>query len=211
MDIKYFVRTTGERVLDKSYEQIEYTLLIDKEHKPIQSFIDQLNIISEYNAVLLEDDCILCDNFKENIKQVINNYPTDIINFFTRPLDYFITQYSTTFLYNQCTFYPQGTGKLIANKMQDLWKIFTDIRGYDYLEDKALQVLGMAHLQYRPALVQHNDKKSIINTSHESRITPYYIDYLKELNIDYNSATCILSRGKLLNCRNKHLHLLGYK
>ena len=64
MNIKYFVRTTGERVLDKSYEQIEYTLLIDKEHKPIQSFIDQLNIISEYNAVLLEDDPSKTETFE---------------------------------------------------------------------------------------------------------------------------------------------------
>lgn len=31
--LKYYVRTTGERVLDESYNQIKYELLIDKEHK----------------------------------------------------------------------------------------------------------------------------------------------------------------------------------
>ena len=31
--------------------QIEYTMLIDKEHKPVKSFIEQLEIISDYDAV----------------------------------------------------------------------------------------------------------------------------------------------------------------
>ena len=40
--MKYYVRTTEERKLDNSYSQIEYELLIDKDHKPIDSFIKQL-------------------------------------------------------------------------------------------------------------------------------------------------------------------------
>ena len=62
--MKYYVRTTLDRKLDKTYSQIDYEFLVDKEHKPIDSFIKQLEIISEYDAVLLEDDLILCNNFK---------------------------------------------------------------------------------------------------------------------------------------------------
>ena len=54
--LKFYVRTTLERQLDSSYSQIEYELLVDTEHKPIESFIDQLEQISEYDSVLLEDD-----------------------------------------------------------------------------------------------------------------------------------------------------------
>ena len=42
--MKYYVRTTGERTLDDSYSQIEYELLLDKEHKPIESFMKQLPV-----------------------------------------------------------------------------------------------------------------------------------------------------------------------
>ena len=69
--IKFFVRTTEERALDESFSQIKYELLVDKEHKPIDSFIKQLKMIDDYDAVLLEDDVILCKEFKRAIEKVI--------------------------------------------------------------------------------------------------------------------------------------------
>ena len=90
--IKYFIRTTGERPLNKSYNQIDYELLIDKEHKPVESFINQLEIISDYDAVLLEDDVFLCEDFKNRIEKIIKKYPNKVINFFTRPWEYFKTK-----------------------------------------------------------------------------------------------------------------------
>ena len=52
MDIKYFVRTIKAREFD--YSKVEYTELVDRNPDFIQSFIDQLKIISEYDAVFLE-------------------------------------------------------------------------------------------------------------------------------------------------------------
>ena len=72
--LKFYVRTTLERQLDSSYSQIEYELLVDTEHKPIESFIEQLEQISEYDSVLLEDDLILCKDFKNRIEEVINKH-----------------------------------------------------------------------------------------------------------------------------------------
>lgn len=206
MDIKYFVRTTGERKLDDSFKQIEYELLIDSDHKPIESFIAQLKYISNFNAVLLEDDVILCRDFKNRIEAAIESHRTDIINFYTSPLQYFTTQYSMKFSYNQCTYYPKGIADKIANKMIELYNPELKV-GYDVLEFGALNKLKLPHLKYRPCLVQHNDKKSLITESNESRITPYFIDYLDDLNIEYNSKNCILSINKLLECRNKHLDI----
>ena len=207
MEIKYFVRTTGERKLDESFNQIDYELLIDTEHKPITSFIAQLKYISNYNAVLLEDDVILCKDFKKRIEEVINQHPDDIINFFTDPMRYFTTQYSLTFFYNQCTFYPIGVTDKIADTMIDDFKIHQDAKGYDYVEARALMKLQIPHLQYRPCLVQHNDKKSLISFSNESRITPYFIDYLDELGLKYDDKGTLLNRQKLLQERNKHLNI----
>lgn len=40
--MNYFVRTTNDRTLDKSYNQIPYKLIIDKDYQPIDSFIKAL-------------------------------------------------------------------------------------------------------------------------------------------------------------------------
>ena len=107
MGIKFFIRTTGERVLHPSIERelgSNYTLLIDKDHRPVESFIEQLGIISEFDSVLLEDDVILCKDFVNEITKVVKKYKKYIINFFTLPHEYFTTTLGLfQFAYNQCT------------------------------------------------------------------------------------------------------------
>jgi len=94
--IKYYIRTTGERKLDSSYSQIEYELLIDSDHRYIDFFVDQLERIGNDDCVIIEDDCVLCNNFKNRIEEVINQYPTKIINFFQNHwAAYFKTHEST--------------------------------------------------------------------------------------------------------------------
>ena len=200
--IKYFIRTTLERRLDDSVGRElgdDYTLLIDTEHKPIESFIEQLSIISEYDSVLLEDDVILCKNFKQRIEDVISKYKDKLINFFTFPIDYFtshITFYE--FRYNQCTYYPKGISKLIANEMKNLICRKYNFE-YDVLEGFAIKNLKLVYLVYRPCLVQHNDIKSLIqNNFNIKRITPYFIDYLEELNISYEDAYKPENKEKLI-------------
>lgn len=204
LTIKYFVRTTLERELNKSYNQIEYELLIDREHRPVESFIEQLEIISDYDAVLLEDDVLLCKDFKNRIEEVIKKYPDTIINFFTRPWEHFETGSYNQFSWNQCTYYPKGLGKEIANQMRQIYSIMLENKNilekkyltstgyiqYGLLESKALENLGLEHIRYRPCLVQHLDLKSLIGNDDEAeRTTIYFIDYLDELNVDYNNLT----------------------
>lgn len=191
--IKYYVRTTGERALDKSFSQINYTLLIDKEHQPIKSFIKQLEIISDSDAVLLEDDIILCDDFKKHIEKVINEHPNRIINFFTYPMLYFKTDESKTFMYNQCTYYPKGIGKVVADEMKKI----TNIKQYDVIEYMALNKLKIKHIRYRPCLVQHIDYSSLIGNTCNNRRTIYFIDYLNELGISYEDAEKSENKAKL--------------
>ncbi len=198
--MKYYVRTTLERKLDETYSQIEYDLLIDKEHKPVESFIKQLEIISEENSVLLEDDLILCKNFKQRIEEIINQFPDKIINFFTFPKIYFQTREFKKFLWNQCTYYPKNISKQIALVMKKIKKQKEEIGKslqYDVLESLALEELGITHIQYRPCLIQHLDGKSLIGNSNSGRMTVYFIDYLDELNITYEEAKKQENRLKL--------------
>lgn len=203
--MKYYVRTTGERTLDDSYSQIEYELLIDKEHKPIESFMKQLREISKEDCVLLEDDLILCKNFKEEIEKVISEHPNDIINFFTKPNDYFTSNYSQYFMFNQCTYYPKGVGERLGNRMFGIYSMFGN-SGYDYIESMAIKELNLWVYNYRPCLVQHLDSYSLIIKSmalNSLRMTPYFKDYLDKYNIDYNKPNEVFNNLELLRNENE--------
>ena len=185
----YYVRTTKDRVLDESYNALSYIELIDYNHKPIDSFIEQLKIISSDNSVLLEDDLVLCKDFKNIIEDIINKYPNYIINFFTKPIKYFTTNINDTFSCNQCTYYPKGISKIIAEEMENVRKQFPGIKQYDTIEDMAMRRLGIIHVDYRPCIVQHINKKSLIQDSTLKNMQTYYfIDYLDELGMKYEDA-----------------------
>lgn len=199
---KFFVRTTGKRQINYN---LDYEVLCDNISHPVDSFIEQLKYISDYDAVLLEDDLVLCENFKEEIEKAIAQYPNKIINFFTDPNLYFTTHIGSVFNYNQCTYYPKGIGKVLAEKMEEHRKTFPKIQ-YDVLELYAINKLGITHVKYRPCLVQHLDFDTLIQESTQgNRRCIYFIDYLKELNIEYEDAFLPENRKKLEQQMNKHI------
>ena len=200
MDIKFFIRTTGERVLHPSIERelgSNYTLLIDKDHRPVESFIEQLGIISEFDSVLLEDDVILCKDFVKEITKAITRYPRVIINFFDSPVEYYTTHYTThAFCYNQCTFYPKGISAKLVEPMIRLRQPYNQ---YDTLVNKAIQDLKLVYVRYRPTLVQHIDYNTLIQKQNWPRRTIYFKDYLDELGISIEEAWIKENNNKLTN------------
>jgi GR25 family glycosyltransferase involved in LPS biosynthesis len=183
--MKYYVRTTKERTFNYDLDYVE---LVDTEHKPIKSFIEQLEIISKTNAVLLEDDLILCKDFKQKIENAIKEHPKKIINFFESPFQYYKTEErkGKQYYWNQCTYYPRGVGKKLAKMMKKVWKEYPEEKNYDIIMAYALDQLNMTYISYRPCLVQHLDKGSLIGESCGIRTTIYFDDYLNELGINYN-------------------------
>ena len=200
MQIKYFIRTTCERVLDESINRElgeNYTLLVDKEHDSAKAFFNQLLEINDYDAILLEDDIILCKNFKKRIEEVINKYPNEVINFFTNPCGYFETKYEYFFCYNQCTFYPKGFSKILYDKIVECKLEYSR---QELMIRTALTKLRKKHLVYRPCLVQHIDNESLMGHNvNFCRRSPFFIDYLEELNIDYKDAWKTENKEKLIN------------
>ena len=185
--IKYFVRSVEGRTFD--YSPLEYETLIDTDHNSCLHYINTLDYIKDYDAVLMEDDLELCDNFQEEIEKVISQYPNTIINFFTMPVNFFTTHYSTAFAYNQCTYFPKG----ILYDIQPLMKKrYNACHGRYYgpiLHRVLKEDLGIPHLIYRPALVQHKDVESILSKCKGmNRNTLYYKDYLDRLGIDLLDA-----------------------
>ena len=201
--MKYYVRTTGERQFN--YD-INYETLVDTEHKPIKSFINQLKYISNDDSILLEDDLILCKNFKERIEEIIAQYPNSIINFYDSPYNFYFTEQrrGIKYRFNQCTYYPKGVSKLIADKMEEIWPRYQNIKQYDFLQAYAMDELGMSYISYRPCLVQHLDGRSIIGNS-ENVSTLFFIDYIEELGIDYKDVIQFKNNINLQKIKTKYL------
>lgn len=203
--MKYFIRTTNDRELDKSYNQIPYELIVDKDYKPIDSFIKALYQINDEDSFLLEDDLILCNDFIENSNKAIEAYPGRIINFFQSPPIYQPIKETYIIQFNQCTFYPKGIAKQIADIMiNEPRKEGSKRNMYSLLEQKALKELDVKVVQYRPHLVQHLDTTTLLfdNPPIGWRRSLYFIDYLKELGITYEEASSY--RDKLIGTMRKH-------
>ena len=201
--MKYYVRTTGERQFN--YD-INYETLVDTEHKPIKSFINQLKYISSDDSILLEDDLILCKNFKERIEEIIAQYPNSVINFYESPYDFYFTEQrrGIKYRFNQCTYYPKGVSKLIADKMEEIWPKYQNIKQYYFLQAYAMDELGMSYISYRPCLVQHLNGRSIIGNS-ENVSTLFFIDYIEELGIDYKDVIQFKNNINLQKIKTKYL------
>lgn len=206
--IKYFVRTTGNRVLDGSFSQIDYTLLVDKDHKFPNIFVEQLRAINEYDAVLMEDDIILCRDFDNRIKEVISRFPREIINFFTLPMEYLMpisVPDSAKSCYNQCMYFPKG----VAGKLADIIEKYNINNGKNTPE-MMIKIAKCRNpyltiINYRPCLVQHIDNNSLIGNDIKvgHRRSPYFIDYLDELGIDYVGAHNPINKQKLISLMNE--------
>ena len=197
--LHYFVRTTNERQLDDSYSQIEYELLVDIEHKPVKSFIEQLEIMNNYDSVLLEDDLILCKNFKERIEEVINKNPNIIINFFNAPTIYQDIKIDNNFSFQQCRYFPKGSCAIFINEL----KSFINKSKVCPCLNKIAQEHNLKIMQYRPCLVQHLDNSSLVNNKYGCRRTFYFIDYLDELGINYDEAVKVENQVKLRTLMNE--------
>ena len=205
--MKYIVRTTLERNLHQSFNQLKYELLIDKEHKIKEIFIEQLKTIND-DVVLMEDDIILCRNFKERIEEVINEHKDeDIINFFSLPMIFYLSKYKL-FSYNQCTYYSKSF-------LEKVIEFYNDKNICNYTPENYIQNFLKTNevFTYRPCLVQHIDTNTLLNHTKRltQRRTPYFIDYLEDLNISYEDARTKENTQKLKDYMNKQFENIEEK
>ena len=157
--IKFFVRTTGKRILDKSYSQINYELLIDTNNNSQKAFIQQLDIIEQQDCVVLEDDLILCNNFLEKITQIITNNKDEIITFFHL---YYYPEYLHEQHFGnltQCIYYPKEKSHLLK---ETILKNNIDIPSVGRTLTEFYKLTNSYFLLSAPYLVQHIDDYSLM-------------------------------------------------
>ena len=202
MNCKYYVRTTGDRILSPSFSQIEYTLLYDYEHSIGDNFINQLEQISNDDAILMEDDIILCRDFANKIETAIQSHSNAIINFFY-PLYKKETTKMYMFSFNQCTYYPKELLQKIVQCVKENRKkliCFTPEKIIRY----AVSKLKLPVYLYYPCLVQHIDNFSLLQHKKvkTSRRAWFFIDYLEDLSISHQDASKSENQNLLIDYMN---------
>lgn len=211
--IRYFVRTTGSRVLDISFNQINYTLLIDRDCNAGNAFRTWLPLLVEDDCVILEDDIILCNDFQRRVEEEISKTPNQIINFF-RSNTFFQNYYiinspseikSPGFSFTQCVYFPCSVLKRLKQCIEK-----NDIRSYS-VRKIIRQAMFKTNINFRLAVpypVQHVDTESLMGHDFGDfkRRSPLFYNYLDELGITYEDVlknpTLIMS---LKNCMDKHM------
>ena len=91
----------------------------------------------------------------------------------------------------------------LAKAMREAYTKYPNIP-HDELEGAVLSKLRIRTCIPRPCLVQHIDKDTLIQKYKcGNRRTPYFIDYLEELNIPYEDACEPENKQKLIDLMNK--------
>ena len=128
------------------------------------------HIIAGQPAVLLEDDIILTQNFKQKIEDVISEYPKILITFFSLSKKYTTPHFKKgrEYCMSQCEYFPEGFSLKVVDAYKNWPQRETDPTAYDYLVGYAWGA-NKPYLVWCPSLVQHRQVKSIIDPKRSSK------------------------------------------
>lgn len=175
--MKYIIRAVRSRqkFVEEILKQIpEAVVYYDEFGNAREAFVhvcDKL-IKDDEPCVMLEDDIILCDNFKNKIEKVIAEQPDMLINFFSLSKKFIEPHYKKgrEFCMTQCVYFPVGLNRRIV----EVYPEWLEVTHHQYLS--AVDYLtGYAwgnnrnYFVYCPSLVQHIEGKSMINPKRSSK------------------------------------------
>lgn len=165
-------------------EDIDKCYLPDKDMKSAMwAYIRSIDFTEPF--VRLEDDAILCHNFKNRAEKLIAKDPNCIHQFFSlRDSDYEAgSRYvaGAKFMTTVCIYIPAGMGHDIVEFYFNEWKNskrgLENPTGYDILIADYLKCKKLKYFVDVPCLVQHAVEKSAINPKRSSkRQTRRFID-----------------------------------
>lgn len=167
--MRYILQTTNwseRRDISQLCEQIpNLEMVVDDGYRNArQTFLRSLALTDE-PCVRIEDDIELCDNFTERIESIIQEKPNDVINFFINyPEERFrfksglIEVPGRKFMFNQCTYYPQGIASQILKYSEE-----DDTFDYDVLMAHFFDKNNINFYQYLPNIVNHKCCLSLID------------------------------------------------
>ena len=189
--MRYLVRLAAwrpERV--ENVEQMrraipDLEVVVDEARDGYASFFEACRRMNETGGVLLEDDVLLCRDFRRRVEGVIVEKGSDrLISFFERPKVALSTALvgGSSFMWTQCVYMPPG----FPQKCIEHYEAFrrerpSQWRGManDRLIAYTLVKERMRYWRIRPTLVQHLPFDSAIGGRASNRQTIFFIDDLE--------------------------------
>lgn len=161
--------------------------VIDSVGDGYATFFRACELIAETGGVMLEDDAILCRDFRARCESTIDQHGSgmEVINFFEKPKVNVPKAFlgGSNFISTVCTYFPPG----LAGKFEMYHDEFKSARysewtgmAYDNLIKYTLVKEKRKYWRIRPTLVQHHNFESSIGRRALDRQTHYFIDDLEE-------------------------------
>lgn len=190
--MRYIIRTVDfatDRL--KNVEEIkkqipEAEVDVDTIHDCYKSLFRACDMISETGGVVLEDDVVLCRNFKARVEPIIQEKGVNnVISFFEKPRVKLETKFCAggEFLWSQCVYFPPKFNELLHKH----WERFQIVEPrlardmhYDVYIRYVLKQEKMKYWRIRPTYVQHLDFDSAISPRSHKRQTYYFIDDVED-------------------------------
>jgi GR25 family glycosyltransferase involved in LPS biosynthesis len=139
-------------------------------------------LAGESDALMLEDDIILCSDFIKKVQLAIAQYPNKVIQFFTRRKNDNLGTRSMegkTYSMCQCTYYPAGVLKSLYEYSNYYAKLAIHIKETAPIDPCIASFLAhnkMTYINHVPSLVQHIEGVSAINPKRaKKRISENFI------------------------------------
>ncbi|MDR1398631.1 MAG: hypothetical protein LBJ41_01735 [Treponema sp.] len=171
--LKIIMRTTGDRDIGEYLSKIN-NLLISRIQKrdAYENFQNALVLTKGHNAVYLEDDIILCDDFERRVKDIIKPHENEVIQFFSMRKDDIAigTRYinGAKFMMMQCVYLPARINAELL-EYSYTWDRTGHIAGVDLMLADYLKLKKIKYLNICPNLVDHKVSKSLIDPRRSSK------------------------------------------
>jgi hypothetical protein len=202
----------------QSYDEISYFMLVTKGNEQrmenaarIKMQIPELRVIPSTmedvfqnavdafdlpdgfcGAVMLEDDIMLCRDFKRRLEGVLEAHMGETVSFFESACskNELKSEYRAgiRFMWNQCNFFPKPVCDVLCDKTNELEFEEWYFRKYDkwtYPIDTyigyTLDKMGLKYWMEVPFLVQHMPWESAVGKRPKNRQSKYFVDDMEKL------------------------------
>lgn len=146
------------------------TLVLDQERNAFHTFRLVLEAIGEGPGIILEDDVILTEGWREKVEAALEGHRDDVVQFFNlRDIPESRYEPARTFLMNQCYYLPTGAAVELLEFTADWPEKHPDHpTGYDIAMGAWMAAKGLKYWMHVPSLVQHEKWRSEINPKRSS-------------------------------------------
>lgn len=146
----------------------------DRCHNAWDTWIRVLALVGSDQAILMEDDVELAENWRERVEEIISEYRDDVIQFFslakTVGPDGIERRPPSSFSSNLCYYLPEDAAASLLRFAPGWAKRHPEHpTGYDLAMRDWLKSVGRQYLLVTPSLVQHRRMRSVIDPSRSSR------------------------------------------